>query len=128
MRVIYLAASGHAFAEKVGLGQDIIQEPDGEHPLDKDAIFKDRQREESIILIVGGQMMPLGADQSLSAVRRKMFHPFQQMVVRRSQRVSRIWSRRLKASMILICRAAYESWAILIIAMGAYIVIRLVTI
>lgn len=127
MRVLFLTASGHAYADKVGLNYDNIQEPDGIHPLTNDAIYTDDQKREAITFIAARHTVPVGEDRSLNKMREIVFERTLMIVARRGHRVSRIWSRRLVNFICLLLRGFYFGWLVGLIMLGVYIVVRLVT-
>jgi hypothetical protein len=127
MRVLYLTASGHAYADKVGLNYDNIQEPDGIHPLPNEAVFVDKQKKEAIVFISSKVAVPVGVDKSFDRMKNIVFQDFLMIIARRGHRVSRIWSRRLINGIYFSLRFFYLGWFLGFIMLGVFIIIQLVT-
>jgi hypothetical protein len=100
VRTIYITPDGRAKAEKTRLFQRLIEEPDGYHPVNPEAIWHDDQRRKQPLMVIWNMVInPQGSklpEEAVKGIEREC-----EIIkrCRRKQSISRIWGRMLERAM-----------------------------
>ena len=122
MRIVFAASNGHIYVEKAAHRFKLIEEPDGFHPMTNESIWThDGRVGESFVLIWQGTASPEGNPMTKDFATQILKEDAILKVHRGKMTVSRLWSRKLMAYLMLFVRFLYFVGFVMCISFFGYV-------